>query len=116
MSTPYKLKSIVGASYNTDPDDVWVTKQNLKNKGYYTQPSEGMSEYADQNLFDSIKQYQQTNGLRVDGIMKPGGETETHILDGDKVAMTYWCTVCGAPHGGVYSPGICWQCWNKGYR
>lgn len=116
MNTPYRLKKTLGSAYNPDQDDVWVTKHNLKQRGYYSEPRYGMTEHPDQQLFDSIKRYQRDNRLIVDGIMKPGGETETHLLSGDKVAMTYWCSVCGAPHGGVNSPGICWQCWNKGYR
>lgn len=75
-----------------------------------------MTEYPDQQLFEAIRQFQRDNGLRVDGMMRPDGETERHILNQDEVAMTYWYSVCGAPHGGVYSPNICWQCWNKGYR
>ena len=116
MNTPYRLRNTLGSSYNTNPDDVWVTKHNLRNRGYYQEPAYGMTEYPDQQLFDSIKRYQGDNRLRVDGIMKPDGETERHILNGDKLAMTYRCSVCGAPHGGVYSPSICWQCWNKGFR
>jgi hypothetical protein len=115
MKVPYRLKNTLGASYNSDPDDVWVTKNNLHIVGYY-QKKNSINEYPDRELFDSIKKYQRANNLRVDGIMKPDGETERHILNGDKVAMSYWCRVCGAPHGGVYSPIICWQCWNKGLR
>lgn len=116
MRTPYRLKSALGPTYNTDLDDVWATKHNLKRRGYYSEPSYGMTAYPDQQLFGSIKRYQKDNSLRVDGIMKPGGETERHLLKSDDVAMTYWRSICGAPHGGVNSPNICWQCWNKGYR
>lgn len=113
---PYRLKNTLGLTYNVNPEDVWVTKHNLKRRGYYAEPRDGMTEYPDQQLFDAIKTYQRDNRLRVDGIMKPDGETERHLLDDDDgAAVTYWCTVCGAPHGGVYSPHICWQCWNKGY-
>lgn len=116
MSNPYRLKSALGASYNTDPEDVWVTKRNLRTKGYYAEPAHGMTEFPDEQLIDAIKGFQRDNDLRVDGVMKPDGETERQLLKDKDVAMTYWCTVCGAPHAGVYSPNICWQCWNKGYR
>lgn len=113
MVMPYRLKKTLGSSYNTDLDDVWATKNNLNHRGYYAEPSYGMNEYPDQHLFESIKRYQRDNKLRVDGIMKPDGETERHLLNGGKVAMTYWCRQCGAPHGGVYSPHYCHWCWKK---
>jgi len=31
-------------------------------------------------------------------------------------SITYTCKVCGAPHGGVYHPDICHNCWAKGHR
>lgn len=34
-----------------------------------------MTPYPDEPLFDGIKSYQRANKLRVDGIMKPDGET-----------------------------------------
>lgn len=116
MGTPYRLKSTLGSSHNADPDDIWATKHNLRTRGYYAVPKYGMTEYPDQQLYDAIKNYQHDNKLTIDGVMQPGGETERHLLNGGDVAATYWCTVCGAPHGGVYSPSICWQCWNKGFR
>ena len=114
--TSYRLKRVLGPGSNTDPDDVWATKQTLRLNGYYTTPKHEMTVFPDRQLFDAIKRYQRDHDLRVDGIVKPGGETERHLLGLDQAAMTYWCRVCGAPHGGVYSPNICWQCWNKGYR
>jgi len=116
MKKPYRLKNTLGPESRANPDDVWVTKQNLKLRGYYSEPEYGMTEYPDNRLFDAIRSYQRDNNLRVDGIMKPDGETERQLLEGDQAAVTYWCMICGAPHGGVYSPNICWQCWNKGYR
>ncbi len=35
-----------------------------------------MTPYPDEPMFDGIKAYQKANRLRVDGVMKPGGETE----------------------------------------
>jgi hypothetical protein len=116
MEKPYRLKKILGPSNNTDPVDVWATKQTLILNGYYVPPEYGMSEFPDQQLFESIKQFQLDNKISVDGIINPGGETEKHLLDQDQVAKTYWCRNCTAPHGGVYSPRVCWQCWDKGFR
>lgn len=116
MRHRYRLKHTIGPTHDMDPDDVWATKHNLVRKGYYSAPSYGMTEYPDYAMIESLKRFQRDNGLRADGIAKPGGETERQIIIGDDVAMTYWCRVCGAPHGGVYSPHVCWQCWNKGLR
>lgn len=116
MKTPYLLKQTLGSSYDTNPDDVWITKHNLQKAGFYQQPEHGMTEFPDNQLIDAVKQYQSENGLRIDGVMKPGGETERHMLDNYETAMAYWCKICQGPHGGVYSPNICWQCWGKGYR
>ena len=32
----------------------------------------------------------------------------------DARVQTDWCLVCGAPHGGMYSPDYCYQCVEKG--
>ena len=116
MGTPYRLRKAVGSSYNVDPEDVWATKSSLRSAGYYQEPKYGMTVYPDDQLFESIKSFQRTHGLRVDGVMAPSGETERRLLEQPDVAKTYWCRVCSAPHGGVFSPSICWQCWNKGHR
>lgn len=117
MTQDYRLKSAIGADRETDLDDVWVVKKNLRDNGYYTEPSYGMTPYPDQFMFDAIRQYQKENGLKVDGIMLPDGETEQHMLDGLAAkSPTMWCRHCGAPHGGVYSPTVCVQCWRKGLR
>lgn len=52
------------------------TKSALKALGHCKTPDYGMTPYPDESMFDGIKSYQRANKLRVDGIMKPGGETE----------------------------------------
>lgn len=116
MKRMYRLKRTLGTSYNTDPDDVWVTKKNLQNAGYLPETSYGRTPYPDDALFDGIARYQSDHGLKVDGEMRPDGETERHLIENGYPVANDWCKICGAPHGGVYSPDICWQCWNKGYR
>lgn len=76
-----------------------------------------MTPYPDQALFDGIKDYQRQNGLQVDGIMLPDGETERHMLENLAAkSPTLWCKECKGPHGGVYSMRICHKCWEKGIR
>ncbi|WP_170827058.1 peptidoglycan-binding domain-containing protein, partial [Magnetovibrio blakemorei] len=75
----FKLKSPIGRSYNTDPDDVRKTKKVLNTFGYYDEPAHGITEYPDGAMISGIESFQKDNGLKKDGVMKPGGETERTI-------------------------------------
>ena len=116
MTIRYKLKSPVGMNHDTDPDDVWVIKKTLNLNGFYDEPNQGMTPFPDEALFSGIKRFQRQFGLTVDGLMNPDGETERHMQQHLAAMPTYRCVYCGAPHGGVYSPNVCWQCWSKGLR
>ena len=113
MSKDYKLKRSVGPGYESDPDDVWLLKQALHGEGLYTEPSHGMTPYPDNDLFAAIKKFQSREGLRVDGVAKPGGETEQHLQKQLQAAAVFRCIICNAWHGGLYSPLICHNCWKK---
>lgn len=41
---------------------------------------------------------------------------ELSDIKGGVRSPSYTCSVCGAKHGGVYSPHVCHNCYNKGYR
>lgn len=49
---------------------------------------------------------------------------QSNILSENKLRETkggarsyqYICTQCGAFHSGVYSPKVCYNCYNKGFR
>ena len=116
MAKGYRLNSTIGSKYQTDLDDAWVVKRSLNRAGLYAQPDYGMTPYPDDNLFDAIERYQRREGLQVDGVMKPDGETESRMQRLLLSIATFRCIICGAWHGSVFSPIICWQCWNKGYR
>lgn len=60
-----------------DPDDVLSVKNKLKGFGYYQIPEWGITKFTDSLMFDGIRKFQQDNKLKVDGVMKPEGETET---------------------------------------
>ena len=47
--------------------------------GYYKVPEWGMTKFTDNQMFDGIRKFQKDNGLKIDGIMKPEGETENTI-------------------------------------
>jgi hypothetical protein len=110
MATKYWLQQTLGGGYPADPGDVVQTKLRLQAQGYYREPDYGITEYPDTPMFDGIKRFQSDNGLQVDGLMRPGGPTETGLA---ARSPRYTCSECGAKHGGVYSPTVCADCWLK---
>src|SRR3546814_9478483 len=100
----------------SDPDDVVVLKHALQRHGFYSTPRDGITPYPDSDLFDAIKQFQVQNELRADGVVAPGGKTEDHMRPLLLAVATHRCVHCKAWHGGIFSPRVCWQCWDKGLR
>jgi len=76
MFQPFKLKSTLGRSHNVDLDDTLMAKKTFGSLGYYKTPSYGLTKYPDEPLFKGIESFQKDHGLRKDGVMKPGGQTE----------------------------------------
>ena len=88
MSGFFNLKKTLGRDYNVDLGDVRRAKQALRGLGFYKMPDHGLTEYPDESLFEGIEDFQQTYGLRRDGVMKPKGETEAalnHVLNRKRV-------------------------------
>lgn len=110
-----KLKNTVGDDYKIDPDDILNLKSVLHKLGYYDVPKYGMTPYADNSLFSSLKKFQKDKKLKVDGIAKPKGETIQAIngilgsSDPLVRSPTFICPICGAPHGGVFGD-VCPDC------
>lgn len=109
-----KLKSTVGYDYNTETNDVRKLKAALSYLGYYKVPEYGITPYADLELLNSVKHYQKDNKLKVDGVVKPDGETIASISknipqDNPDYKGPYVCPECGVRHGGVYGD-FCWHC------
>ena len=71
-----RLRGVVDRAARADENDTWQIKSALGALGYYKTPGYGVTPYPDEPMFDGIKKYQRDNKLRVDGVMKPGGETE----------------------------------------
>ena len=69
------LNQTLSSNSGAHPDDVKVVKERLKQNGYYDEPSYGITPHPDKELFDGIKKFQRDNGLSIDGVMKPDGET-----------------------------------------
>lgn len=77
MSDLFKLQREVSeTTANINPDDVFNVKKYLKNLGYYQEPEWGMTKFTDNQMFGGIRKFQKDNHLKVDGVMKPEGETE----------------------------------------
>lgn len=70
-----QLTSTLSSNSPAAEEDVKAVKKRLNDEGYYDEPSYGFTPYPDQGLFDGIKNFQRDNGLTVDGVMNPDGET-----------------------------------------
>lgn len=101
--TTLDLNGPVGRSYNTDLDDVALTKDALKELGYYKDPEHGPTPYADEKLFEGLEKFQKDHGLKVDGVIKPDGETADKLFDIAGRSPTYRCKnpICRGFHGGI---------------
>jgi hypothetical protein len=51
----------------------------MQSLGRYAEPDYGMTGYIDRLLDQTIRNYQADRGVRVDGYLKPGGETEREL-------------------------------------
>jgi hypothetical protein len=75
MVNPFRLKGPFGSEYGIDADDILRTKKALSSLGHLPGPKGPITPYADRWMIDGLKSFQRSNGLAVDGIMKPGGPT-----------------------------------------
>ncbi len=67
FGNPFRLRSTLSATSLADHDDFLNAKRALGSLGYKS---------PDNNLFEGIRQFQSDHGLKQDGVMKPGGESE----------------------------------------
>ncbi|MBD3661803.1 MAG: minor capsid protein, partial [Arenibacter algicola] len=58
---------------------VQAIKRAFLRLGFYEAPHHGITPYPDTALFDAIEAFQRKDGLKTDGVMKPGGETESAL-------------------------------------
>lgn len=75
----FKLGSILSPGTKSNTMDTFKTHSVLNGFGYNTQSPNGLLGKPNEGLFSGIKAFQQGHDLKVDGIMKPGGETEAAI-------------------------------------
>jgi len=69
----------LAANASAHPLDVVKMKSALGALGHYAAPDWGVSQFPDAALFDAIKRFQKSQGLKTDGAIKPGGETEAAL-------------------------------------
>lgn len=81
MSARFRLNALLDPAASADPRDTLKTKTALKKTGHYEPPDWGLHEFPDQRMFDGIKAFQKEQGLRVDGVMRPDGETAARLGD-----------------------------------
>ncbi|WP_417783831.1 hypothetical protein [Terasakiella pusilla] len=75
----FSIGKTISQNSNTDPNDVLNTKNALAQTGDYQVPDFGITDIPDMGMIDGLKKFQQKNSLKVDGVMKPGGPTESKI-------------------------------------
>lgn len=84
MNKNIYLNAPLSRNSSADPEDTLNVKRKLNQFGYMELPSYGIDDMPDEFLFDGIKKFQNDNDLKVDGIMKPGGETEKSLNSKNK--------------------------------
>jgi len=75
----FKIQSTISTDAFTKPDDVVKTKTALTKLNSYDMPDFGITEIPDRPMIEGLKKVQKENGLKIDGVMKPGGPTEQTI-------------------------------------
>jgi hypothetical protein len=73
--SPLILRHTVSSRANTDAADILVTTRSLRRLGHLRQPTGPVTEKPNREFFVAIKSFQHDRGLKVDGVMRPGGET-----------------------------------------
>lgn len=72
------LRDRIGDGLPNDPQDILWLKEALSRLGRYNDRS-GRHPYIDRALVNAVAGYQRDRGLRRDGMLNPGGETECAI-------------------------------------
>jgi len=77
-----RLKDTLSATSPALGGDVLNMKNALSALGEYNAPSHGTTAFTDDAMFTGIRNVQRKNGLRVDGVARPGGPTEVVLNAG----------------------------------
>lgn len=74
------LRGRVGTGMENATADVIAAKRAMRDLGLYDPPPEGIGDDIDAGFDRAIRAFQHANGLAVDGVMEPGGETERNLV------------------------------------
>jgi hypothetical protein len=69
------IRGIIEDLFESNDDDVVVTKRALDRLGYHRSTGPRPTCFADKDFFDGLRKFQKDRGLKVDGTILPGGET-----------------------------------------
>jgi hypothetical protein len=78
----FGLFDTVGAGRRNRPSDVLAAKRSLAWAGAFPRAKTldvRLAGAIDDGLFGALRRFQQSTGLKIDGFMRPGGETETAL-------------------------------------
>lgn len=73
------LAQTLASTDDNNVKDTLLVKTALEALGYYFRTAvedKELNPFPNEELFDAVKEFQRDNNLKVDGIIKPGGETE----------------------------------------
>lgn len=82
-----ELNRALGRDQDNHPNDVALTKAALWRTGYFDEHRPGSTFDPTEKLFSAIERFQGDHELTVDGLMRPGDETEKALNDKDKIAV-----------------------------
>ncbi len=92
MTSQFKLEGPVSATNDVEPSDSRKVKRALMRLGHLDSADVVSLDFVDTPLLEGVKSFQEEKGLRVDGVVKPGGPTEGMIARSlrkqDKVTKT----------------------------
>lgn len=74
---PFQINQPISADRRVQPEDILRTKQALNRLGYYKSQYGLDGGWVDNDMFSGIRQLQKDNGLKVDGVINPEGETSS---------------------------------------
>lgn len=79
MPRELALKGTVARNSAVEPEDTRTTKRALSRIGLYAVPRSGLTSWPDEQMFQAIKRFQKSAGLKADSIIKPKGATARRL-------------------------------------
>ncbi len=74
------LTGPVGRGIGGLTEDVLAVKERMRDLGLYQVRELGLGDDIDRGFDNAVRKFQDDNGLLVDGVLEPGGETERNLI------------------------------------